>query len=42
MLWVATDNARAVSFYKRNRFAFDGATRSIESVDGIKGSRMIR
>lgn len=41
-LWVAARNARAQSFYRRNGFELDGATKSVVPLDGIEGLRMVR
>jgi ribosomal protein S18 acetylase RimI-like enzyme len=41
-LWVASRNARAQSFYRRNGFELDGATKSVVPLDGIEGWRMVR
>jgi ribosomal protein S18 acetylase RimI-like enzyme len=40
-LWVAKQNPRAIAFYRRNGFAFDGAEQTDESTD-ITEARMLR
>lgn len=41
-LWVATKNPRAIAFYRRNGFAFDGAEQSDPGTPGIVEARMVR
>lgn len=41
MLWVARDNPRAVAFYRRNGFVFDGAEQ-VDPAAGIVDLRMVR
>ncbi|WP_404434485.1 GNAT family N-acetyltransferase [Microbacterium lacus] len=42
MLWVATENPRAIAFYERNGFAFDGREQVDPLAPGIVEARMIR
>lgn len=42
MLWVAKDNPRAVAFYRRNAFEFDGAEKSDAIAPMLTEARMIR
>ena len=42
MLWVARDNPRAVAFYRRNGFEFDGAEQADPGAAGMAGARMVR
>ncbi|WP_264197561.1 GNAT family N-acetyltransferase [Arthrobacter sp. SO3] len=42
MLWVAKDNPRAVAFYLRNGFEFDGAEQTDPGAAKIVGARMVR
>lgn len=42
MLWVAKDNPRAVAFYLRNGFAFDGAEQIDPAAPKIIDARMVR
>ena len=42
MLWVAKDNPRAVAFYLRNGFAFDGAEQIDPAASRIVDARMVR
>ena len=42
MLWVARDNPRAVAFYRRNGFEFDGAEQTDPSAPAIVDARMVR
>jgi ribosomal protein S18 acetylase RimI-like enzyme len=42
MLWVAKDNPRAVAFYRRNGFEFDGAEQADPGAAGMTGARMVR
>ena len=42
MLWVAKDNPRAVAFYLRNGFAFDGAEQIDPAAPRIVDARMVR
>jgi ribosomal protein S18 acetylase RimI-like enzyme len=42
MLWVAKDNPRAVAFYRRNGFEFDGAEQSDPGAAKIVSARMVR
>jgi len=42
MLWVAKENPRAVAFYVRNGFAFDGAEQTDPYAPAITDARMIR
>lgn len=41
-LWVATANPRAIAFYRRNGFAFDGAEQTDPATPGIVEARMVR
>lgn len=42
MLWVAKDNPRAVAFYRRNGFEFDGAEQTDPAAPSIVDARMLR
>jgi len=42
MLWVAKENPRAVAFYRRNGFAFDGTEQKDPGAPGIVDARMVR
>lgn len=42
MLWVARDNPRAVAFYRRNGFEFDGAEQTDLGAPKIVDARMLR
>ncbi|QYH35025.1 GNAT family N-acetyltransferase [Salinibacterium sp. M195] len=42
MLWVAKANPRAVAFYRRNGFEFDGAEQSDPAAPKIVDARMVR
>lgn len=42
MLWVARDNPRAVAFYLRNGFEFDGAEQTDPGAPAIVDARMVR
>ena len=42
MLWVAKDNPRAVAFYRRNGFEFDGAEQTDPGAPDIVDARMVR
>ena len=42
MLWVARDNNRAVAFYRRNGFEFDGAEQTDPGAPAIVDARMVR
>lgn len=42
MLWVAKDNPRAVAFYRRNGFDFDGAEQADPGAPRIVDARMVR
>lgn len=42
MLWVAKDNPRAVAFYRRNGFAFDGTEQTDPGAPRIIDARMVR
>ena len=42
MLWVARDNQRAVAFYLRNGFEFDGAEQTDPGAPAIVDARMVR
>lgn len=42
VLWVAKENPRAIAFYRRNGFAFDGAEQSDPGTAGIVEARMVR
>ena len=42
VLWVAAQNPRAIRFYERNGFAFDGTTEDDPSVPEITDARMLR
>ncbi|MCR2827311.1 GNAT family N-acetyltransferase [Microbacterium sp. zg.Y909] len=41
-LWVATQNPRAIAFYRRNGFAFDGVEKTDPAIPGITEARMLR
>lgn len=41
-LWVARENPRAIAFYRRNGFAFDGAEQSDPGTPGLVEARMVR
>ncbi|MGO4103099.1 N-acetyltransferase family protein [Leifsonia sp. YAF41] len=42
MLWVATENPRAIAFYRRNGFEFDGVETFDPSAPGITHAQMVR
>lgn len=42
MLWVAKENPRAVAFYRRNGFQFDGAEQIDPAAPAITDARMVR
>jgi ribosomal protein S18 acetylase RimI-like enzyme len=42
MLWVAKDNPRAVAFYRRNGFDFDGTEQTDPGAPEIVDARMVR
>ncbi|BCW66537.1 N-acetyltransferase [Arthrobacter sp. NicSoilB4] len=42
MLWVAKENPRAVAFYRRNGFEFDGAEQTDPGAARIVDARMVR
>lgn len=42
VLWVAKRNPRAQSFYRRNRFRFDGVVKPDERVPSFLEARMVR
>ena len=42
LLWVAKENPRAVAFYRRNGFVFDGAEQADAGAPGILDARMVR
>ena len=42
MLWVARDNPRAVAFYLRNGFQFDGAEQADPGAPALVDARMVR
>lgn len=42
VLWVARENPRAIAFYRRNGFAFDGAEQTDHGTPGIVEARMVR
>ena len=42
MLWVAKDNPRAVAFYRRNGFDFDGVEQRDPGAPQITDARMVR
>lgn len=42
MLWVAKENPRAVAFYRRNGFAFDGVEQSDPGAPKILDAHMVR
>ena len=42
VLWVAKENPRAIAFYERNGFAFDGAEQTDPMVPSIVDARMLR
>ncbi|MEQ4520534.1 GNAT family N-acetyltransferase [Pseudarthrobacter sp. B907] len=42
MLWVAKDNPRAIAFYRRNGFAFDGTEQIDPGAPRIVDARMVR
>lgn len=42
MLWVAKQNPRAIAFYLRNGFVFDGVEQNDPGAPAITDARMIR
>jgi ribosomal protein S18 acetylase RimI-like enzyme len=42
MLWVATQNPRAIAFYRRNGFRFDGVEQTDPVAPSITDARMVR
>jgi ribosomal protein S18 acetylase RimI-like enzyme len=42
VLWVATQNPRAIRFYERNGFDFDGTTEDDPAAPEITDARMLR
>lgn len=42
MLWVAKDNPRAIAFYRRNGFEFDGTEQKDPGAPKITDARMVR
>lgn len=42
MLWVAKENPRAIAFYLRNGFAFDGVEQIDPAAPAITDARMVR
>jgi ribosomal protein S18 acetylase RimI-like enzyme len=42
MLWVAKENPRAIAFYRRNGFRFDGAEQIDPHAPRITDARMVR
>ena len=42
MLWVARENPRAISFYRRNGFEFDGVEESYPDIPQLIDARMVR
>jgi ribosomal protein S18 acetylase RimI-like enzyme len=42
MLWVAKENPRAIAFYRRNGFEFDGLEQIDPLAPGITDARMVR
>ena len=42
VLWVAKENPRAIAFYRRSGFAFDGAEQTDPGTPGIVEARMVR
>lgn len=42
VLWVAKENPRAIAFYRRNGFAFDGVEETYPDVPQIVDARMVR
>lgn len=42
MLWVAKDNPRAIAFYRRNGFEFDGVEQQDPGAPKIVDARMVR
>ncbi|MBN6749417.1 GNAT family N-acetyltransferase [Micrococcus luteus] len=42
MLWVALENPRAIAFYRRNGFEFDGAEETDPAAPAITDARMVR
>ncbi len=42
VLWVAKDNPRAIAFYRRNRFEFDGVEQADGAAPRIIDARMVR
>lgn len=42
MLWVALENPRAIAFYRRNGFEFDGAEETDPAAPAIIDARMVR
>ncbi|MFK4834914.1 GNAT family N-acetyltransferase [Microbacterium sp. ZW T2_14] len=41
-LWVAKENPRAIAFYRRNGFAFDGVEEAYPGVPALVDARMVR
>ncbi|HEY9310557.1 MAG TPA: GNAT family N-acetyltransferase [Microbacterium sp.] len=42
VLWVAKENPRAIAFYRRNGFAFDGVEEADPGVPTLVDARMVR
>ncbi|MDQ7879574.1 GNAT family N-acetyltransferase [Microbacterium sp. QXD-8] len=42
VLWVAKENPRAIAFYRRNGFAFDGVEEAYPDVPALVDARMVR
>ncbi len=42
LLWVAQENPRAIAFYRRNGFAFDGTTLTDQALPALVEARMVR
>lgn len=42
VLWVAAENPRAVAFYRRNGFEFDGVVQTDPTAPAITDARMVR
>ncbi len=42
MLWVASENPRAIAFYRRNGFPLDGAQKIEKQWENMESVRMVR
>ena len=42
LLWVAQENPRAIAFYRRNGFGFDGTTLTDPALPALVEARMVR